>query len=359
MASYEQIGKKKLWSVRFRETGLDGLEHNRRLTGYETRRDAEAAYADYMHNNKARMLKDGRTVIDNVIRRYLDELRQTAKPSTVVTVEQRIGAYILPYFSGVAIGRISAEDVIAWRQRLIDKGLSFRTVQSANSRLGSLMRYAEQRDNIPSVMNKVRPLRNTAPREEMRIWTPEQFAAVMEQVTDPAYRLLYRFLFSTGCRRGEALALQCKDFSQSKNYIKIYKSITTKGKTNGEVSITTPKNNASYREIVVQPSLLAEIRDYIRGRAHNSFVFSKTGDKPFPYTTIDRNLRSAASAAGEEEIRIHDLRHSHASYLISAGVSIVAVAKRLGHSDITQTLNTYSHCLPKDDDQISALIASV
>lgn len=367
MASYEQGGKNKRWSVRFRAIGTDGLEHNMRLSGYATRREAESAYAEYMHAHKARVLRDGRTILDNVIRRYMDELRQSVKPSTVQTVDERIRSYILPYFSGREIGTITAEEIVEWRQTLLDKRLSFRTVQSASSRLGTIMLYSEQRDGIPSIMRTVRPLRNNEPKKEMQIWTPDEFAKAMQFVEDHGLRLLYRFLFSTGCRRGEALALTVGDFhTRKENYIYIAKTFSKKGMKKGvkdnlskEVYLSTPKNKASYRTILVPVQLMNDIKDYIHGRKKTDFVFSRDGSFPYSFTTIDRALRSAAESANLPAIRIHDLRHSHASYLISSGVSIVAVAKRLGHSDVTQTLNTYSHCLPKDDEQIARLIGAI
>lgn len=58
-------------------------------------------------------------------------------------------------------------------------------------------------------------------------------------------------------------------------------------------------------------------------------------------------------------IRIHDLRHSHASLLISQGVSIVAVSKRLGHADVKETLNTYAHLLPKDTELIDNILDNI
>lgn len=100
--------------------------------------------------------------------------------------------------------------------------------------------------------------------------------------------------------------------------------------------------------------------DYIKGeeareaQKNGAGAFLFGGDAPLPATSIERHLTSCATAGGVKRIRVHDLRHSCASYLIHSGVSIVAVSRQLGHTDVEQTLNTYSHLLPDDTAQIRA-----
>jgi integrase len=76
------------------------------------------------------------------------------------------------------------------------------------------------------------------------------------------------------------------------------------------------------------------------------------GTSPLRATPIERRLTGYAQKAGIKRIRVHDLRHSCASYLIHSGVSIVAVSRQLGHTDIEQTLNTYNHLLPDERSHI-------
>lgn len=74
---------------------------------------------------------------------------------------------------------------------------------------------------------------------------------------------------------------------------------------------------------------------------------------------MTRAFDKAIAAAGVPRIRIHDLRHSCASLLISEGISIVAVSHRLGHKNIEQTLNTYSHMMPRDNDKMLAALEGI
>ena len=89
----------------------------------------------------------------------------------------------------------------------------------------------------------------------------------------------------------------------------------------------------------------------------NKFLFG-TNDKPLSENTITRKFHSFAQKAGVKEIRLHDLRHSCASLLISNGVPITAVSEQLGHANTQQTLTTYAHMMPKDKDKILQALSS-
>ena len=174
-------------------------------------------------------------------------------------------------------------------------------------------------------------------------------------------------------RKGEALALTWGDIDFHRKEIKVAKSLNRKRpKKGGDViltshpetpssfgwhvsktrsyEITTPKNRASYRQILMPNNLYdMTYEHYVQvkqdyGFSNNIFVFG--GEVPVSDQTLRRRFDSYAQKAGVKKIRIHDLRHSHASLLINKGQNILIVSKRLGHSNITQTLNTYSHLMP-------------
>ena len=96
---------------------------------------------------------------------------------------------------------------------------------------------------------------------------------------------------------------------------------------------------------------------YVENKKETGFVFG--GASPFADSNIDRSFKEKCNEATVKKIRIHDFRHSHASLLISKGASIVAVAKRLGHKDIEQTLNTYSHLFKSDEESLLGKLNTV
>ena len=120
--------------------------------------------------------------------------------------------------------------------------------------------------------------------------------------------------------------------------------------------ITTPKNKSSYRNVLMPMNLVKMLWEHQKrckeeyGYRSDWFVFG--GEEPLSDQTIRRRLNEYADKAGVKRIRVHDIRHSHASLLINKGQNILIVSQRLGHSDVTQTLNTYSHLMPNVQKQI-------
>ena len=110
------------------------------------------------------------------------------------------------------------------------------------------------------------------------------------------------------------------------------------------------KNKASRRTITIDDETLALLD---LGRAE-PFIFGHS--KPLTPSTIQRRFKKATEEAELPPIRIHDLRHSHATVLINNGANIVAISRRLGHASINQTLRTYSHLLQKSDDELMDII---
>jgi len=187
----------------------------------------------------------------------------------------------------------------------------------------------------------------------MAVWTRDEFSRFIAQVSKPAYRALFVTLYFTGMRLGEALALTWNDLTD--HDISISKSLTRKT-SNGTYEIKEPKTASSVRSIALNDSLYEYLLDHkdsqkvIPGFSDNWFIFGNIN--PMAQASIDREKNRAVRLSGVPMIRIHDFRHSHASNLIADGVNIVAVSKRLGHSDINMTLSIYTHLLNRSNDEL-------
>ncbi|MFA5408344.1 MAG: site-specific integrase [Bacilli bacterium] len=143
------------------------------------------------------------------------------------------------------------------------------------------------------------------------------------------------------------------------NYIEVNKTIS-KEQISGKYNITTPKTKKSNRKILLDDEtigLLNELKLFYKLHIEFSedwFVFG--GLNPMSQTTVNRRKDEYCLKANVKRIRIHDLRHSHATLLLSKGVPITVISKRLGHTDMTIALNAYSHLVPKDEDKAIHLI---
>ncbi len=244
----------------------------------------------------------------------------------------------------------------------------------------ALLNYGIKFHNLTeNVVSKVGNFRNIEPRQEMKIWSEEEFQKVYSVMNDDTYRCFFSFMYLMGTRKGEALALTWNDVDFFRSEVTISKSLNRKRPQKGIIvteefntrnsasmgwhciggrkyQITTPKNKAFYRKIVMPQNLLKLLQEYKNlcqqeyDFQENNFVFG--GKIPLSDQTLRRQFNAYADKAGVKRIRIHDLRHSHASLLINKGQNILIVSKRLGHNDITQTLNTYSHLFPNAQKQI-------
>ena len=353
MASYEQNESSKLWSVRFREFS-NGKWTQKRLSGYKRKKDAEEGYNQYLQKKRMQQLMSKpqvRILFNDVVYQFLETKRDNVKYSSFYTLENKFKKHILPYFEGKYIDEITPLDLTAWQGTLRD--LKYGTKSHLRSYMGSIWRFAEKMHDVKNVFIKTEPFRNLETDKELHYWTLDQFKTFIDVVDREQYKVFFTFLYLMGCRKGEALALSWSDIDLQKREVFICKSVTHKTK-DGAWAITTPKNKTSTRRITIPQNLIQILKNYKAWQKENfkdtSFVFC--GDRPLPEETVKRYFKIYTEKAELPPIRIHDLRHSCASLLISEGATIVAVANRLGHANIEQTLNTYSHMMPKDEESI-------
>lgn len=360
MPSYEQSQASKLWSVRFREIDNTGESHQKRLSGYRTKKEAQRGYQDYL-TQKTEEEKRKKTVeqtnnisFDGLAEEFFKFKKSRVKYATYYAVQSRATSKILPYFSGKKAREITPLDILNWQDTI--KDLSYNYQIKLFHALSGIYKYAEKYHKIPNVMKDIDRPRNTSRKKEMQIWTPEEFGQFYATIDKSVYQLYFLTLYTTGMRRGECEALTWADFSPSSSKIRINKSVTNKTQQKGW-EITTPKNDGSIRTLTIPPFLCDMLNEYHQDRLEATYIFGDT--RPLAQTSTDRYFKRIIAQAQLKPIRIHDLRHSCASLLISRGVSIVGVSHQLGHVDVEQTLNTYSHLMPDDNSKIIAELQTV
>ena len=189
---------------------------------------------------------------------------------------------------------------------------------------------------------------------DQRIWVPEEFIRVEEQIPDRywQYRILLHLLYWTGMRKNEAMSLTWKDIDLKKGFLHIWRQYELE-----TFQWKTLKTKNSRRNIRLDKETINQLqllRNYYSNKyeTFDESWFAFGGLKPLSTTQLDRIKNKAEQAAGVKHIRVHDLRHSHASYLIANGVNIVKVSRRLGHSSISMTVDTYTHLLEDSEDDI-------
>lgn len=359
MASYELDKKSRTWSVRYRQFDENGIERNRRKRGFETKKAAQeyAAANEFvkvpLSVKKSQNMADldpSTITVDELCNEYLEAQKSRIKHSSYETIESRLKVHIVPSFAGVRVKDLTALQVLRW-QNSLKNAYEYNVI--LRSELVSVLKFGEKYYDLPNVMPKVDPIKRLGRKKEMQFWTPEEFLRANACVGKHIYRLFLSFLYYSGCRLGEGQAITWADLDMDTGEVNIDKTVTRKTSNGRAWEITPPKTESSIRKLTLPHKYFKELRLERLNRAdepEDYFVFG--GERPLPPTSIEREHKKAIAAAGVKPIRVHDLRHSHASALISSSATIVTVSRRLGHSSTKQTLDTYAHMFPKDEKEV-------
>ena len=172
----------------------------------------------------------------------------------------------------------------------------------------------------------------------------------------------FLILLKTGLRFAEALGITLNDVDFEKKTININKTLDYKGSRKGTRAFAPTKNRYSVRTIIVDDAVLYMLWKNAKGADPDESIFYRI--KGFQFnSTLNNKLKRACRKAGVPEITLHSLRHEHATYLVSQGISSMAVAERLGHADDTVTRAVYIHRLEtekaRDDKEIAQKIANL
>lgn len=187
-------------------------------------------------------------------------------------------------------------------------------------------------------------------KKEQDFYVFNEFEQFLSGENEPRFIILWKTLYYCGLRIDEARGLQWKDVDWKKRTIWVNKQVQSINNYSSSYFICDTKTATSNRKISMCDDLYDSMKDYYNSvkqyKNFNEEFYCFGEDKgitPIPYSTARRRKVVVAERAGVKEIRLHDFRHSCASLLINSGANISAVSKYLGHSDINETLNTYSH----------------
>lgn len=298
---------------------------------------------------------------EDVVEHYLNYCYHNVEYGTYTKRKRFFEKIITPYFKKRNIRTINEIECLEFRNYIQELRYSTRYKNNIIEDFKLFYKYAKrifQLERNPSeVVDRFKKthIEKVEDRERKNdIWTPEEFERFIKEVDDEIYKKFFIVVYFTGIRLGEALALQWKDYKDGCLFIT--KSITTKVQ-NGRYMIKEPKSEASIRKIRLNQSLDNYLLIYKKQEQKDKrfkddwFIFYRLN--PLPDTTITRKKDEAIKRSGVRRIRLHDFRHSHASNLIGNGVDIVAVSKRLGHSDVSITLSIYTHLLEKNNEKLT------
>lgn len=332
------------WFCKFYFTDWKGEKVQKKKGGFQTKREADKWERDFLEKQASAPTM----TFSALVERYLEDMAGRLKPTSINTKTKIIRRHLLPAFGSMAINSITPASVREWQSSIIRQGLAPTQQKNIHGQLSALFNYAVKFCSLPSNPARLAGGIGSARPRKVSFWTYEQFISFLLTRHKPIYIALYMLLFWTGCRIGEALALTANDISDGR--IRITK---TYARIHGREILQPPKTAKSSREITMPPFLSAILDEWaeLAGVQGEERLFEGIG-----LTAICHEMKRHAERAGVPPIRLHDLRHSHASLLISLGVSAFEIKERLGHEDIKTTMNTYSHLWPSKEEAIAGIL---
>jgi integrase len=274
------------------------------------------------------------------------------KPSSLRGYRQAFTDRIVPAIGHVKVAALTTSDL----QVLVDEwqaeGHAASTVRNSLRPLQAIYRRARAREGVP--VNPTRDLELPVPeRREVEIVTPGSAATLLAALPS-ADRAVWATALYAGLRSGELRALRWGAVDISRGVIEVRESWDPK---EGPIE---PKTRRSRRRVPV-PSVLRELlldqRKHSRTTAGEALVFGDSSGTPFQPEKLYRDADSAWHHAGtRERLRLHQARHTYASFMIAAGVNAKALSSFMGHASITVTFDLYGHLMPGSEAEGAALL---
>lgn len=340
----EKDPKTGKWLIQYRYKDWTGKNRKSTKRGFQTKREAEEWLRAFLlqKSNSCNMLFRDFVVL------YFEDMRHRLREHTMINKEYIIQDKLIPFFGEKRLNEISVANIRAWQNGLIQQGYSQTYLKTINNQLSALFNYAVRYYELSSNPCKKAGSMGKAKADEMQIWTKDEFQDFSDCLMDKRVSWMsFQILFWTGIRIGELLALTFADVDLERKTMTINKSYQ---RLKGRDVITPPKTPKSNRTVNLPAFLVEDLRDYM-----DSLYHPNPEDRvcPIAKTFLEKEMLRGVKLSGVKRIRIHDLRHSHASLLVEMGFSPKEIAERLGHENIETTLNTYSHLYPNKQERLA------
>ena len=308
-----------------------GERRRKKKRGFKFARDAKAAERDFLNQQHGASYMSFKALYEL----YIADCRARLKESTVISKDSLFQHSILPFFQRFDnIGNITPAHVRQWQNELLTKykPTSCRRIHSQLSAIFNFaVKYYGLTKNVACIAGGI----------------GKQVQALQDKAA-------LTVLFYSGLRVGELLALTMADYDGNANTITVTKTLS---RTATGYVVAPPKTPKSRRTVTIPYKASAVLNAYIATLFEpqkQDTIFIGLNGNHLAYV-----IKQAAAGADVKKIRVHDLRHSHASLLINNGANIKAVSERLGHDDIKTTLNTYGHFYKNQDNALAAMLYKI
>jgi integrase len=356
-------GKGK-WLVKF---SVDNKQRYAWVHG--TRRDAEDRLAQLLAAASTGTLADPSQVTVAAYARETLDVARDLSPKTRERYGELLKQQIAPHLGDIKLQKLRPEHVEHWHAKLLEQ-LSPRTVNHAHKLLGKVLARAVRHNILTrNVASLVKP--PAVEQREVEVLQPEQVSAVLGSLQGHTLFPIVSLALATGMRRGELLGLAWGDIDldATKPFLRVARSLEeTKA---GGLRLKAPKTVLARRGITLPADTVAMLRAYrvqqmqlrlqlgMGAITAGTPVFGDIEGRPLNPHAVSRAWRRVCDAKKLPRVSFHALRHTHVSVLINAGVDVLTISRRLGHSKASMTLDVYGHLIRGGDEAAAKAIEGV
>ncbi len=375
------------YSIRYYVSQEHGCSQRVQVRGFLTKKEAAKELRNVsgkIENHTYRA--PARLTVETYLNQWLDGLR--LRPGTMQSYRRNVRLHVVPYIGGIHLDKLTGTRLSVLYRNLEtagfqrgklagQQGLSARTVQLVHTLVSSAMKAAVD-DGLLVVNPATRakpPTASEARPPEMIAWSPEQAAAFLRWVQDNRDGWQeWHLLLYTGMRRGELVGLRWSDVDLDRARVSVGRSVGVVMVDGHRTMNIGQTKTGDARVVDLDARTVGVLREWRKSRGvvglglvrQSAYVFGKLDGGHMDPDTLSarfvRHLTAASKAVGAEAVpvvRVHDLRHTHATALLRAGTPVKVVSERLGHSDVMTTLRVYQHVMPGMQAQAAETFAAL
>jgi integrase len=344
------------WEARVLVTGPDGRRTRRSLLG-RSRAQVRDKLQAALRGEAAGLPPVGeRLAVGSFLDVWLrDAVRPKVRPKTFVSYAGIVRVHLVPGLGHLPLARLTPQQVQAFLNRKSAEHLAPRTVAYIRAVLRQALGQAERWGLVSRNSARLaEPPR--VPRREVQPLAPDEARAFLEAIRGDRLEALYLVAIGVGLRQGEILGLSWTNVDFGASTITVRNALQ---RVNGKLELVEPKSATSHRVVALPAFVVNALRAHrtrqrterllAGSRWHDDprgLVFTTTVGTPMDGIAVTRRFQASLAVAGLPRQRFHDLRHACASLLLAQGVAPRVVMETLGHSQISLTMNTYSHVIP-------------
>ena len=369
------------WELRWDgPRGEDGKRNAQCMTFRGTKKSAEAELNRVMADlSKSEAERASNMPLTICCELFLKERTGTdLRPNTIDIYMRLFKNYLLPECGNMLLARVDRNTLQKVIQRMIDSGLAPYTIHVNHGFIKGFFSWAVRAELLPVSPVKGLTLPERSGKSAAQILSAPEVLEVLDLFEETPYWLPIFLALHTGMRPGEVLGLSWDNVDLAEGHLSVNYTLLNNP---GGPSLGPPKTKTSERLVAISPEVIEVLREREQVKPDRFWcrLREKVGDSleyvavPMEFRQVcalpdgcilslhgwNHHFRKTTYAAGLRQVRLHDLRHTHASLLLLDGVPMHVVSKRLGHASIQITIDLYAHLLPSSDPAAAARFVDI